>query len=83
MQAATLKLISPCRRTRVFSICYKKKARRKPFTPYVQKGMYHSRGLMVRFMRDSFRILIGLEHFHQRLLENEDAPSDSHGRQLA
>jgi hypothetical protein len=28
-------------------------------------------------------MLFGFEHFHQRLLQNEDASSDSHGWQLA
>ena len=40
-------------------------------------------GLTARFARASFLMFFGLEHFHQRLLQNEDAPPDSYCRQLA
>jgi hypothetical protein len=58
--------------------------RGKPFaTLCSKKGTFDTGGLTGRLARASFRMFFGLEHFHQRLLQNKDTPSDSYCRQLA
>jgi len=66
-----------------FSICHKKRTAKIVCCLTLKKGNVTAGGLDGLFASRSFRMLFGLEHFHQRLLQNEDAPSDSHGRQLA
>jgi len=79
-QAAILRSPFPCRRHRRRSRSVTKKRTAKIVSCFtLKKGNVWQRGPYDRFAWGSVHMLFGLEHFHQRLLQNEDAPSDSHG----
>lgn len=55
---------------------------RLPLTRKQKRNGLTIKGLTVPFSQAA-RILFSLEHFHQRLLKDEHAPSNSYGRQFA